>query len=487
MKIQRREKMILGILCALSAATYLISAVNTAGIGFPLDDAWIHQTYARNLANGNGWSFVPGHPSAGVTAPLWALILVLGNIIKAGPFTFTFFIGWILLWSFCLVAAAWMHKLLPEKPGWSLAAGSLIAFEWHLVWAAFSGMETILFSFLALLIFSYLSDKHDIHAAGWFGLGAIAGLSVWVRPEGITLIAPLVFVSIFSKRKWKSMVYTLFGFALLLLPYLYFNRWLAGTWWPNTFYAKQAEYAVLRQQPIAARLGNQLVQPLVGVGVVLLPGFFYCMVEAVRSRRWGLLAGGLWMIGHLSIYAWRLPVTYQHGRYAMPAMPVFFLWGLLGTAWLARPRDTQHWWRVISRVWLTSIIVIVLVFWGIGAQAYADDVAVINTEMVAAARWISEHTKVDELIAAHDIGALGYYGERQLIDLAGLISPQVIPFIRDEGQLEVFLDQHKADFLMTFPGWYPALTSDRQPIFQTTGGISPALGGENMAVYRWSE
>jgi hypothetical protein len=35
---------------------YLLTSRFTYGIGFPLDDSWIHQTYARNLPSGGGHS-----------------------------------------------------------------------------------------------------------------------------------------------------------------------------------------------------------------------------------------------------------------------------------------------------------------------------------------------------------------------------------------------------------------------------------------------
>jgi hypothetical protein len=110
---------------------------------------------------------------------------------------------------------------------------------------------------------------------------------------------------------------------------------------------------------------------------------------------------------------------------------------------------------------------------------------VINTEMVATARWIAAHTPPGALIAAHDIGAVGYFGERRLIDLAGLVTPEVIPFLRDEARLAEYLDARQADFLMSFPGWYPLLTAGRVPVYMSSAGISPGLGGENMVVYEW--
>jgi hypothetical protein len=115
------------------------------------------------------------------------------------------------------------------------------------------------------------------------------------------------------------------------------------------------------------------------------------------------------------------------------------------------------------------------------------DVAVIESEMVAAAHWVAENTEPGSLIGAHDIGALGYFGDRELVDLAGLVSPEVIPFIRDESRLGNYLDEQAADYLVTFPGWYPDLVARSTLVYQTNKQYSPEMGGENMAVYRWDE
>ncbi|MEZ6074072.1 MAG: hypothetical protein R3C10_28290, partial [Pirellulales bacterium] len=58
-----------------SVVGYTIIAASLDAVGFPLDDSWIHQTYARNLADFGEWSFVPGTPSAGSTAPLYSTLL----------------------------------------------------------------------------------------------------------------------------------------------------------------------------------------------------------------------------------------------------------------------------------------------------------------------------------------------------------------------------------------------------------------------------
>jgi hypothetical protein len=75
---------ILGLLSLVSMGFYLIISARQYKIGFPLDDAWIHQTYARNIASGE-WAFIPGEVSGGSTSPLWSLILSIAYLLKIPP------------------------------------------------------------------------------------------------------------------------------------------------------------------------------------------------------------------------------------------------------------------------------------------------------------------------------------------------------------------------------------------------------------------
>ncbi|MBN1146835.1 MAG: hypothetical protein JXA78_06240 [Anaerolineales bacterium] len=475
----------LALLSALSFSGYLLACHWQYRLGFPLDDAWIHQTYARNLALNGEWSFIPGQPSAGSTSPLWSGVLSLGYLLGWSPYLWTFLLGWAALLSSGIFGAWAFGALCPQRRRSAAWAGAFLVFEWHLVWAAASGMETLFFALLALAVLSCLAAG----SAKWFGLGVLIGVSAWVRPDGLTLLGPALLVLYFSERSWKARLQAALrlglGVILLVAPYLIFNYALSGAAWPNTFFAKQAEYAVHRQQPLGGRFLAQLSLPLVGAGAILLPGFIYFFLRAFQARAWGALAGALWFLGYLLLYALRLPVVYQHGRYVMPAMPVYFLWALVGMSHWIAPASTVFWRRILSRAWLASLVATLLAFWLLGAQAYARDVAIIESEMVVTARWLADHTEPEALVAAHDIGALGYFSQRELLDLAGLVSPEVIPFIRDEQRLADFLDARGADYLVAFPGWYPGLSQRAEQIFSTNGEFSPALGGENMTVYRW--
>jgi hypothetical protein len=483
-RLSRRDLLILLALAFLSGGVYLAVSALYYRIGFPLDDAWIHQTYARNLTLRGEWAFLPGQPSGGSTAPLWSALLSAGFPLGLAPYLWTYLLGGLLLWGVAVLGER-MARLLasayrPRFP-W---IGALLALEWHLVWASVSGMETLLFTLLVLLIFSLLLDK----APRFLTVGLLIGLSVWVRPDGITLLGPAALtcflLSVPLKKRLGDFSGLVLGFLALFSFYLLFNLAVTGSVWPNTFYAKQAEYAVYLQLPIWRRLGEQLLQPLIGVGIFLLPGVFWTALLAIRQRNWSVLASLLWVLGFLGLYALRLPVMYQHGRYVMPVMPVFFLLGAAGLAGLLS-RNVQGLGWVLSTFWKWTTALTLVIFWGRGAWAYAQDVAVIESEMVTVAGWVSANVPEGALVAAHDIGALGYFGNHDLVDLAGLISPDVIPFLRDETRLAAYLDERGVEYLVTFPDWYPALTSDLTPIYVTNAPYAPSFGETNMAVYRW--
>src|SRR5512136_2961371 len=76
-----RRALLLALVVAGLFAAYLAVELNqNREPGFPLDDSWIHLTFARNLARGWGFAYNQGQPVAGSTAPLWTLILAFCHI-----------------------------------------------------------------------------------------------------------------------------------------------------------------------------------------------------------------------------------------------------------------------------------------------------------------------------------------------------------------------------------------------------------------------
>ena len=475
---------ILAIAVVAGAGIYLITSALIYRIGFPLDDLWIHQTYARNLALHGQWAFQLGHPSAGSTAPLWTFLLALGYWLGLAPYFWTYFIGGLTLfglgWLTETAARTILSTYRPRFP-W---VGLFFVAEWHFLWAAMSGMETLLDALLLTSVLVLLmAGSHR-----YLTMGLLTGLSVWVRPDGLTLLAPVILtillVDLSSKDKVNSVVRYLIGFGSLFVPYLLFNLWLSGTPMPNTFYAKQTEYAYWQAEPFLYHLGVLLVQVFTGPGIILLPGIVGWAVLSIRRRDWASISSMLWCGGYLYLYISRLP-AYQHGRYLMPAMPILFLFGLLAFFEFTKSNLLKTLSLDGKQVWRVSLVLVTLGFVALGARAYGEDVGLIESEMVVTAKWVAQNIPPNAIIAAHDIGALGYFDQHQLIDLAGLVSPEVIPFMRNETRLAVYLNQRGASYLIAFPDFYPDLTRSAPVVFSSGGKFAIEAGQKNMTVYRW--
>lgn len=446
-----------------SPLLYVIVARLVGVVGFPLDDSWIHQVYARNLGWHGQWAFTLGQASAGSTSPLWTFLLAIGYALRVD----------YVVWATGLNAVLFgLLVFLVAQVGKFRYVGLLIAFEWHLVWAAASGMETILFCLWIVAAWFFVKRSPFI-------CGVMIGLAVWTRPEGVTLL-PFCAWALWDAdggglRFLKRVGMMIAGAALIILPYLLFNVSLTGQIFPNTFFAKQSEYAALTQLPLWQRMFNIFSAPFIGVLVLTLPEIFF-------SKRWSMLA---WVCMFLFMYVLRLPVTYQHGRYLIPVIPMLIIMSGDGMTWVQLNAEVM-WRRLLSRAWVLAVGVAAMAFWVIGLNALITDVRLINDEMVRVAKWVDGNLPRDASVAAHDIGALGYFAEVRLIDLAGLVSPDVIPLMGDEVRLWAFIRERNAQYVINYPGWCPSFVREEvlAPVFQTGALCDPPQPNLHMTVYK---
>lgn len=481
---------------AAGALAYAGYAAVQGYTGFPLDDGWIHQTYARNLVETGAWAYVPGQVSAGSTSPLWTLILALGYALGAPFRAWTVVVGALSVAAVALVAGRVARRLFPSL-GAAWIAALACALEWHLLWAGASGMETALFAALALAVLGgAMALARDDRLLAWLGWGLLGGAAFLTRPEGLLPLGlgglSLLLVQrgdwARGKRGAALARYGLAaaGFLALAIPYLAFNWKASGAILPNTFYAKQAEYReVAEALPWLARVARVAGVQFVGGAALLVPGMLAAWRSTARRRDGMAFLPLLWWAATVVLYATRLPVTYQHGRYEMPVIPVLLVYGAPGTALLVKTAQGRA-GRIASRALALAACGVFAAFVIVGAQAYLADVRIIDTEMVDVARWLDANTPPDALIAVHDIGAVGYFTRRPLLDLAGLVSPEVVPFIRDEARLYAYIRERGAAYLVTFPSWYPEMTArpDMEIVYQTRSPWTVRAGSDNMAVYR---
>ena len=516
-------------LALVGSAWYLWQAALCAEVGFPLDDPWIHQTYARNLAQTGRFAYAGDQISAGSTSPLWTLLLAVGHVVGIGPLPWAYLLGTLSWLALAWTCGAMARRLFPERQSLALLVALACLAEWHLAWAALSGMEITLFTWLSLL----LIERHVARARP-VSVGLIGGALVWARPEGIVLVGLVMGAAMIeaawswkrgrSHSSWTRLAAMGAGFATLAILYVVLSVLIWGRPLPTTFYAKYAEYQSLLGRSFWDRLREVAWPPLVGAQVLLAPGFVWQVAllvrQAVRSARLSFAANQgnawskdarvvgrpfesvssplpvldrllpiAWWVAYHVMYVLRLPVGYHHGRYMMPTLPILLCYGIAGTdRWLRRLKYGAGFSvaRVLQRAFVLALCCLFVAFLALGGRTYGLDVCIIEGEMVDVALWLRANTSPDALIATHDIGAIGYFAGRPLLDLAGLVTPQVIPFIRDEGRLLDYLLRQEAEYVVTFPAWYPQMVADERLslVYQSDCALSREKLGDNMAVYQ---
>jgi hypothetical protein len=104
--------------------------------GFPLDDAWIHLQFAKNLHAYGSFSYFENHMvTSGSTSPLYTMLLAAGMFITHNEFLLSYFWGAL----FFLAASVFLYRIVLRLTGsilFASAAALLLLLEPHLQWIA---------------------------------------------------------------------------------------------------------------------------------------------------------------------------------------------------------------------------------------------------------------------------------------------------------------------------------------------------------------
>jgi hypothetical protein len=501
------------IACLVYLATELFLV---GGLGFPLDDSWIHLQFARNLAAGRGLSYNPGELVTGSTAPLWTALLSLLFLLPGNVIAWTKLLG--IAFHLAGVAATWRlaRELGLGRGLANLAAVLMLTTSW-LVWSALSGMEVPLFVFLSLSgILLHLRERGQPErpplAAPVLAVAALA------RPEGLLLLVfafldrVLVFERdgedgplLWRRPPLRPIVTGALLAAVALAGPLLFYRWAGGSFLPTTFAAKGGGlkrlvpdlsyvHTVLgvwfRSQPFLALL--------TGAGVVAL-------LARLGGRKDRGLLPALWVVGlplAYSTMAWSpTKLLGNFGRYYFPLLPVVIVLGALGLEPAARalgPRARsggEHGVRVPLGALLAGVI-LATAFWGFaqGALRYARNVANVEDSDVRIARWLGERVPPQALLAVNDIGAIKFLLPNPVLDLAGIANPEIRGEVaRTMAEADLpwpaamaeAIARRQPDYVVVFPKWLPGLDEDPRfrRVYQLKVPDNITMGGDEIVVY----
>ena len=433
---------------ALAATVLLAWAHLVPFFGYLTDDTFIHLQFAKNLIRGDGFAFNSGEPTYGATSPLWVLLLAgIGRLVAGAGATPNDVVqmpelAWVakvcgaLFLGLSVLLVARLGRVLGWRP-WSAVATALLlsAHAWSARWAI-SGMETPLAVFLVLLALNALAGTL-IEGRGAFAPGALLGLATLARPECWLLVAlGLLSIALSGDRHRERTVAALAGVAVGAGP------WLVAAWlwfhriFPNTSAAKAGAWLDPSLMVAALRASLRI---LISTDAIPIAAAVVALALAGPALSGSLPPGrrAFWLV----VAAWPLVLVaglaaggvQVISRYLLPAVPSVLLLGVASLQWASeRLKASGKAAAVLVFVALYAVPNVYLTL-RYSAPHARRHTAGLRSSLATFGVWARIHTPPGTLIATPDIGAVGYYSDRPVLDLFGLVTPALAPIAVHEG------------------------------------------------------
>ncbi|MDB4935999.1 MAG: hypothetical protein JWP87_2971 [Labilithrix sp.] len=454
----------------------------------PLDDVYIHFDFARTLAQGHPFEWLPGNGySSGETSPLYAVVLAIGYLVG--------FRGRLLgVWAAIvavLAIASFVRSaqtLARPSPRWLSAAVAVLVLSVGIVdWSLFSGMEVATFAAaLGQALLAVVRTRARIDERGGltresaqWRLGAWGALLVLLRPEAAVLVAVFAIVAArgAARRSGIAAVFrSALPGALATMLVLGLNRVATGE-----THSAGAQLKLLSSNPYLsdvdrarAYIENILTFAIKGVraelSAVRALGFLVpaMAIAALVPRERRPLAAAC--LGGAT--AWVMLVSFNNNspfhnfRYYAPALLLVLVAAGAGAAGIAKALGRRNGAMVAGSLLVSSIIVA-------GAripaqvQHFARAAGNIRDQQIEVAVRLAAAMEPGARVLLGDAGAIPFVSERGAVDALGLGGYRRMPFARaavnGEAATVELLERLAADerprYLALYPNWFGLITS----------------------------
>ena len=401
--------------------------------GLTLDDSWIHVQFARTIFEGRPWEYSPGFPSTGSTSPLWSVILSSIFFFTSDQFgivwgTYVISIGFFIGSTF--LAGRLVANYL-DHPAWGLLAMTAFVFIPRNAWLMLSGMETPLFVFV-LLLSIWMLDKEEMKYD--LLIGVVAGIAYLSRPEGaiVVLCIPIRLFMLAVRGKVTKQRFGLFILSgiftvIVVSPWVLHCISTTGYPLPDTFYAKvhvPTPFEIGAWDEWWIAFVNQM--PYIPVAV------FLGVILIIKGKPFA------WLLPVVLTVLYRLSTPYaaliNNARYLVPIFDIFIIVAIASGAILFRLilktlLEVKNDLSInVTGIFLLAFLIITPLMphyiWQ--ATNYGKAAGNINDMQVHLGYWLDENTPPDSVFCTHDAGAIRFFSGRTMIDLAGLVSPDII-------------------------------------------------------------
>jgi hypothetical protein len=454
----------------------------------PLDDVYIHFDFARSIARGHPFEWLPGNGySSGETSPLYAVVLALGYGLG--------FHGRLLgVWA-AIVAVLAVASLLRSVqllarpcPRWLAGAIAVLMLSVGIVdWSLFSGMEVATFAAaLGQMLLALARTRAPIDARGGFTreraqwhLGAWGAVLVLLRPEAGALVGVFAIIAARGAARRSGLAAVLRsalpGLAVTALV-LAVNRGATGT-----TQSAGAQLKLLSSNPYLsdvdrsrAYVENLLTFAIKGVraelSVVRALGLVVpalAMAALVpRDRRpvaAACLAGAL---------AWILLVSFNNNapfhnfRYYVPALLLVLVAASSGAAAIAHGLGRRAGPAVAGSL-VAAAIVVAGARIPVQVQHFARAAGNIRDQQIEVGLRLARTMEPGARVLLGDAGAIPFVSDRVALDALGLGGYHRMPFARaavnGEAATVELIERLEPDerpaYLALYPNWFGLITS----------------------------
>jgi arabinofuranosyltransferase len=449
-----------------------------------IDDAFITFRYARNILAGNGFVFNPGEHVLGTTTPLYTILLVLLGSITGGvkaPFpSLALMVNSIADGFTCMLLYKLGCRLGSPRGG--LGAALVWAIAPFSVTFAIGGLETSVYVFLLVAILTTHLNQRYILAA------FLASLALLTRPDALILIGPVALDRAWQlvRDKWMRnritlddvrsnhhpfssfstpIIYEILAFLIPTGIWLLFASYYFGSPIPHSIAAKSLVYHLKPTDGFVRLLQHYLTPfldqmtfgiPWLGVGMVLYPFLFLVgSRQALRNtwRAWPMIAyPGL----YFATFAMANPLIFRW--YLTPPLPAYILLILIGADQVitqlsqflskrfGREKAQNDQPKPIGLATSFALIFFAILAplalslhgWTLhpdhGLDRPAPAMAWYQLELFyrQAADWLTPQIEQQAgelpVLAAGDVGVLGFFTPTRILDTVGLNSAQTISY-----------------------------------------------------------
>jgi len=443
--IHERHVWTLSTIAALGGISAVVALFAFVNRGLQFDDAFIYYRYIRNVLSGKGLVYNTGEYFNALTSPLHAYLSipicgVAGSICYPMVVQSAFFLIATIVVMFMLYSkheARWPFVLF----GTALIAG------WR-YFHSLLGMESPLFLFLISACLLLYERRRT------FWLGITCALLVLTRGEGLLLVLTLAAVHLARGRPLPRLL-DFIAPSLLLGGHTLFNKLYYGSFLPHTLTAKvqHGRSGLWGDELNFLHVEYQLDWFFVGSLVPL--GVFVALV-VLGIRRLGrreLNVVVLIFLTALAAFYLVLNVLIYHWYYA-PMYLFGCMYAGLGLASLYSLAERAP-WVPLARLARTAVVAL-----GAGVLVWSLHVAYAwpasetpPREYPMIGQWLKHNTQPDASVAMVEVGIVGHYSERYIVDILGVVSPKNAESV-GRRRFDEWLENYEPDYILVhIPLW----------------------------------